>query len=155
MEDIQIRMLKVADTDDIAAIYSSIVRKPSDDEFKTLIAKHAERSKKDVCLVAEIKGRVVGFVISYILTFGFGIEKSAWIATLGVDIEYMGQGIGARLVKTTFKRYQEMGINRIYTSVIWDSTDMLSFFKSLGFGRSKFINLKKDINTSETDEAEE
>jgi N-acetylglutamate synthase-like GNAT family acetyltransferase len=84
-------------------------------------------------------------MISYILTFGFGIEKSAWIATLGVDPEYMGQGLGDRLAREIFKLYKQMGISRVYTSVRWDSTDLLSFFKTQGFDRSKFINLKKDL----------
>ncbi|BBO88871.1 GNAT family N-acetyltransferase [Desulfosarcina ovata] len=155
MKDIQIRGLKAADAEDIAAIYSSIVRKLSDNELRTLIEKHAKRWEKDVCFVAVNDGRVVGFVISYVLTFGFGIGKSAWIANLGVDIEYMGQGIGKRLAQAAFKRYQEMGIDHVHTSVIWDSTDMLSFFKSLGFGRSKFINLRKVINGDSADESAE
>ena len=33
----------------------------------------------------------------------------------------------------------------IYTSVRWDSTDLLSFFKTLGFQRSDFINLHKSL----------
>ena len=144
MENIRIRELRTTDTSDIAGIYSSIVRKPVDVEFTTLIEKHAQ-SESDVCFVAELDGRVIGFMISYILTFGFGIEKSAWIATLGVDPEYMGQGIGDRLAREIFKLYQQMGIQRVYTSVRWDSTDLLSFFKTLGFDRSKFINLKKDL----------
>jgi N-acetylglutamate synthase-like GNAT family acetyltransferase len=86
-------------------------------------------------------------MISYILTFGFGIEKSAWIATLGVDPECMGQGLGERLAREIFKLYKHMGISRVYTSVRWDSTDLLSFFKTLGFDRSKFINLKKDLTS--------
>ena len=144
MENIRIRELQAADTDDIADIYASIVREPVDREFRTLIEKHA-RSENDICFVAELDGRVIGFMISYILTFGFGIEKSAWIATLGVDPEYMGQGIGDRLAREIFTLYKQMGINRVYTSVRWDSTDLLSFFKTLGFDRSKFINLKKDL----------
>ena len=144
MENIRIRELKAADADDIADIYASIVRKPVDTGFKALIEKHA-RSETDICFVAELDNRVIGFMISYILTFGFGIEKSAWIATLGVDPEFMGQGLGDRLGREIFKLYKHMGINRVYTSVRWDSTDLLSFFKTLGFDRSKFINLKKDI----------
>ena len=144
MENIQIRELEAADADDIAAIYSSIVRKTVDADFKPLIEKHA-RSDNDICFVAELDGRVIGFMISYILTFGFGIEKSAWIATLGVDPEYMGQGLGDRLAQEIFKLYKQMGISRVYTSVRWDSTDLLSFFKTQGFDRSKFINLKKDL----------
>ena len=33
----------------------------------------------------------------------------------------------------------------IYTSVRWDSTDLLSFFKTLGFQRSDFISLHKSL----------
>lgn len=144
MENIRIRELESADADDIADIYASIVRKTVDVDFKALIEKHA-RSESDICFVAELDGRVIGFMISYILTFGFGIEKSAWIATLGVDPEYMGQGIGERLAREIFMLYKKEGIERVYTSVRWDSTDLLSFFKTLGFDRSKFINLKKDL----------
>ncbi|WP_319404617.1 GNAT family N-acetyltransferase [uncultured Desulfosarcina sp.] len=144
MENIRIRELEASDTDDIADIYASIVRKPVDPDFKALIEKHA-RTENDICYVAELDGRVIGFMISYILTFGFGIEKSAWIATLGVDPEFMGQGIGDRLAREIFKLYKRMGISRVYTSVRWDSTDLLSFFKTLGFDRSKFINLKKEL----------
>lgn len=144
MEHIRIRELESADTDDIAAIYASIVRKPVDGDFKSLVDKHA-RSENDVCFVAELNGRVIGFMISYILTLGFGIEKSAWIATLGVDPDFMGRGLGARLARETFTHYKQIGISRVYTSVRWDSTDLLSFFKTLGFDRSNFINLKKEL----------
>lgn len=144
MENIRIRELVASDADNIAEIYASIVRKPVDVDFKSLIQKHAHNDN-DICFVAELDGRVIGFMISYILTFGFGIEKSAWIATLGVDPEYMGQGLGDQLAREIFKLYQQMGISRVYTSVRWDSTDLLSFFKTLGFDRSKFINLKKAL----------
>jgi len=84
-------------------------------------------------------------MISYILTAGFGMAKSAWIATLGVDPNCMGQGIGASLAEEIFKYYKSQGIENVYTSVRWDSTDMLSFFKTLGFDRSNFINLRKTV----------
>ncbi len=144
MEEIRIRKLEATDADDIAVIYASIVRKPVEVDFKALIEEHA-RNENDICLIAERNDRIIGFMISYILSFGFGIDKSAWIAFLGVDPEFMGQGIGDRLAKRIFKIYQDMGITRVYTSVPWDSTDLLSFFKTLGFDRSRFINLKKYI----------
>ena len=82
-------------------------------------------------------------MVSYILTAGFGMPKSAWIATLGVDTGCMGQGIGATLAEEILKYYRAQGIENVYTSVRWDSTDLLSFFKTLGFDRSNFINLRK------------
>ena len=144
MENVLIRRLEPADANEISRIYTAITQNPAQADFKKLIAQHAQ-SKEDACFVAELEGHVIGFMISYILTFGFGIEKSAWIATLGVDPEYMGQGIGDRLAREIFKLYKHMGISRVYTSVRWDSTDLLSFFKTLGFDRSNFINLRKTV----------
>ncbi|MDZ7761420.1 MAG: GNAT family N-acetyltransferase [Desulfovermiculus sp.] len=144
MENIRIRALEASDANDIAQIYSAIVRKPLGKEFTALIENHA-RNTNDICFVAEIDGRVIGFMISYVLPFSFGIEQSAWIATLGVDPEFMGHRIGNTLAQKIFKRYKEMGIKRVYTSVSWNSVDVLSFFNHLQFERSDFINLTKDL----------
>ena len=84
-------------------------------------------------------------MISYIQSGGFGLKESAWVVQLGVDPKYMGQGIGDHLAKEIFKYCQKSGIKDIYTSVRWDSTDLLSFFKTLGFDRSNFINLRKKL----------
>jgi len=144
VEDLLIRELEIKDVDEISDIYGDIIQKPVKPDFKKLIQRHAERNE-DLCFVAEIKGKIVGFMVSYILTLGFGIEKSAWIATLGVKPEYMGQGVGKKLGEKLFSYYEALGIENVYTSVRWDSTDLLSFFKTLGFDRSDFINLRRKI----------
>lgn len=144
MEDILIRELAIKDVEEISDIYSGIIQKSVNPDFKELIQRHAER-KEDLCFIAESGGKVIGFMVSYILTLGFGIEKSAWIATLGVAPEYMGQGIGKKLGEKLFDYYKALGIENVYTSVRWDSPDLLSFFKTLGFDRSNFINLRKQI----------
>jgi ribosomal protein S18 acetylase RimI-like enzyme len=144
VDNLLIRELKASDTDRITEIFKEITQKPVSPDFKKLIEQHAAR-KEDACLVAEYEGKVVGFLISYILTMGFGIDKSAWIATLGVSPKYMGEGIGAKMAEEIFKYYRGEGITTVYTSVRWDSPDLLSFFKTLGFDRSNFINLKKPL----------
>ena len=145
MENVHIRRLELDDADEISRIYSAITQKSVEADFKKLIEAHAV-STKDACFVAELEGKVVGFMISYILTLGFGIEQSAWIATLGVNPKHMGQGIGEGLAKKVFDYYKAEGIQNVYTSVRWDSTDLLSFFKTLGFDRSNFVNLRKVLN---------
>jgi ribosomal protein S18 acetylase RimI-like enzyme len=145
VDNFQIRRLKVEDAEEIAQIYAAITRRPVEPDFKSVVEEHA-RSGEQACFVAEHQGKVVGFMISYILTAGFGEAKSAWIATLGVDPNFMGQGIGASLAQKIFKIYKAAGIENVYTTVRWDSTDLLSFFKTLGFDRSKFINLRKVID---------
>lgn len=140
----RIRQMRSEDSEEISKIYGGITKKLVEADFATLIQEHAQ-GKDSACFVAELDGTVVGFMISYILTLGFGIEKSAWIATMGVHPRYMGQGIGARLAAEIFKSYEAQGIRRVYTSVRWDSTDLLSFFRTLDFERSDFINLTKKL----------
>ena len=142
MDKVRIRHLQKDDADAISRIYADITMKPVDPDFKRVVEEHALRDDQ-ACFVAEQDGTVVGFMISYILTAGFGMPKSAWIATLGVDPNCMGRSIGASLAKEIMKHYQAQGVENVYTSVRWDSTDLLSFFKTLGFDRSNFINLRK------------
>ncbi len=142
MERLLIRELRVEDADAISRIQSAITQTPSRIDFKQILDAQAQKSG-GVSFVAELQGKVVGYMISYVLSGGFGMEKSAWIAMLGVDPQLMGQGIGKRLAQEIFRVYRERGIKNVHTSVRWDSTDLLSFFKTLDFDRSDFINLRK------------
>jgi ribosomal protein S18 acetylase RimI-like enzyme len=142
VDNLLIRRVKKEDSKDIARIYTSIVKRYEEIDFDRIIREQV-RNTGMANYVAEIKGNVVGFIISYTLSGGFGIDKSAWIAMVGVDPKSMGKGIGKAMAEEVFRFYKDKGIDNIYTSVRWDSTDLLSFFKTLRFDRSDFINLSK------------
>ena len=142
MERLRIRALRAEDAEDIRRIQTAITQTPSAIDFEQVFDEQVKRSG-GASFVAELQGQVVGYMISYVLSGGFGIEKSAWIAMLGVDPQLMGQGIGKKLAQEIFRVYKEKGIKNVYTAVRWDSTDLLSFFKTLDFDRSDFINLRK------------
>lgn len=142
MNDVLIRKLRAEDAKDISNIYAAITQTPVKDDFIHIIAEQVNR-KEDASFVAELDGRVVGYMISIVISGGFGIMKSTWIANMGVNPKFMGQGIGENLANRIFEFSSEKGIKYIYTSVRWDSPDLLSFFKTLGFDRSNFINLRK------------
>jgi len=146
LENLQIRKIKAEDASDISQIQSAITKSSPTIDFRQIIEQQV-RKDEDVSFVAEVDGRVVGYMISYIMFGGFGLEKGAWIATLGVDPKFMGRGIGKKLAEEILAVYREKGINDIYTSVRWDSVDLLSFFKTLGFDRSNFINLRKELDS--------
>lgn len=129
----------------MSEIQSAIEKKPTLLDFKQIVAEQVKR-KVDSSYVAEIKGKVVGFMISYITYGNFGADRCAWIAMFGVNPKLMGQGIGKRLAEEIFKVYKEKGVTEVFTSVRWDAIDILSFFKTLGFERSNFINLWKKID---------
>lgn len=145
MDKIRIRRIRVEDVDAVSRIQESITKAPVSQDFKQMILEHAPKAE-EASFVAEVEGRVVGYMISYILSGSFGMDKNAWIAQFGVDPKYMGQGIGKKLAEEIFGFYRGKGINDIFTSVRWDSTDLLSFFKTLGFDRSSYINLRKVLD---------
>ncbi len=145
MESFVIRRLKPEDADDIREISAAITSVPADYDFNRMIEEQSKRAE-DASFVAVVDGKVVGYVINTIFSGIFGIKQSAWLALIGVHPRYMGQRIGDRLAEEGFRYCKEKGIKDIYTSVRWDSTDLLSFFKNLGFDRSNFINLRKVLD---------
>ena len=144
-DTIVIRRMKKTDAKAMSEIQAAIEKRPPLLDFKQIVAEQVKR-KLDSSFVAEIKGKVVGFMISYITYGNFGADRCAWIAMFGVNPKLMGQGIGKRLAEEIFKVYKEKGVTEVFTSVRWDAIDILSFFKTLGFERSNFINLWKKID---------
>jgi len=145
LKNLLIRKLEASDAHHISKIQEAITKEPCTIDYHWVL--EAEAKKQDVLsFAAELDGEVVGYMIAYLIYGGFGLEKSAWIGVFGVEPKYMGSGIGKRLAKEIFDVITERGIKNIFTSVKWDSTDLLSFFKSLGFDRCEFINLKKIID---------
>jgi ribosomal protein S18 acetylase RimI-like enzyme len=140
-----VRRLQPGDADEIRRISLSITLSQEKIDFARIVQKQTQ-SEDDASFVAERDNRLVGYCISYVLSGSFGIEKSAWVAMIGVDPSLMGQGIGEMLATSVLTYYRKNGIRDIYTSVKWDSTDLLSFFKTLGFQRSDFINLHKRLD---------
>ncbi|MBN2040276.1 MAG: GNAT family N-acetyltransferase [Spirochaetes bacterium] len=145
MSNILIRKLAKGDGIAVRNITASISQNPIEINYEKVVEEEAA-NPYDGSFVAVIDDKVVGYIMSHVLTAVFGMEKSAWITMIGVDPKYMDQGIGKRLAMETFSYYKEMGIYTIFTTVRWDSTDLLSYFKILGFDRSSYINLSKTIS---------
>ena len=146
MDNLQIRNLKIEDADDVSRIFAAITKTEVNLDYARIIGDQI-RTDESTSFVAEIDGRVVGFMTCEIISSGFGLlDKSAWIVMFGIEPNFMGQGIGKRLASEIFRICREKGIKKIYSSVRWDSVDLLSFFKTLGFDRSNFINLQRTLD---------
>jgi len=108
-----------------------------EDLFRSFIKKSPE-----TCIVAEKDNNVAGFIVGGIKEWGFGVERSGWIEMIEVDPKLMGKGIGKTLGEALIRYFRDKGIREVYTTVQWDSSDLIAFFKSIGFDKSGFINLK-------------
>ena len=144
-EIFKIRKLTVRDLPQVVAIQGIITRQKVTAE-KIAILKEYIKKEGNISLVAVADKRVVGFLISELMTNSFGLDQGGWIKNVGVLPQYMGKGIGQSLANQLFDAYRRKGINEIFTASRWDWGDLLSFFKSLGFDRGNFINLYKKLD---------
>jgi L-amino acid N-acyltransferase YncA len=148
MKDINFRPMKEEDIQQATDIHNSVIRQglgqsttyPIEELFKSFIKKSPK-----TCIVAEKNGKVAGFVVGSIKEWVFGVERSGWIEMIEVDPKVMGMGIGKNLGETIIKIFNDKGIKEIYTTVEWDSGDLIAFFKSIGFEKSSFINLERRL----------
>jgi predicted N-acetyltransferase YhbS len=145
MEGVLVRKLQKGDASQIGRIDAAITKAHQRTDFERLVEEVVERETA-ASFVAEAKGKVVAYMISYVTLGSFGTGRCAWIAMFGVDPKYMDQGIGKKLAEEIFAFHKNNGIKVVYTSVRWDSTDILSFCKTLGFERSEFLHLKKSLS---------
>ena len=141
MSDVKLRRLKKKDAPEIARIDSAITKTGSTMNLRRIVEEEVKRPD-DGSFVAEINGKVVGYIITHITSGSFGVDRCAWITMTGVDPKHMGKGIGKSLAQRIFNFYKDEGVTDVFTTVRWDSTDLLSFFKTLDFDRSDFINLQ-------------
>ena len=143
---IKLRKLTARDIPQTIAIHSAITKKKASRKWVQQMVKDHLRKQEGIGFVAEKDGQVVGFIIGEIKGEGFGLEKSGWLEVVMVHPHHMGSGIGFAMAQKLFDYFRRRGIRDVHTSVLWDSIDMLSFFKSLGFDRSTFINLIKHVD---------
>jgi ribosomal protein S18 acetylase RimI-like enzyme len=98
-------------------------------------------------LVAELEGKVIGFIVGEVSGWEFGIpETVGWISTIGVDPDYQHKGVARKLGQAFIKNLKAIGVSVVYTLVNWSDWDLLKFFRAMGFTRGgEMINLELKI----------
>jgi ribosomal protein S18 acetylase RimI-like enzyme len=97
------------------------------------------RRDPDSSVVAELGGRVVGFMLGEVRSFEFGLEEpTGWIEVLGVEPDQRGQGIGRRMAEAILEHFRGLGARSVRTLVNEDAQEIGDFFTSLGFAPSRW-----------------
>jgi len=81
----------------------------------------------DLCIVAEVDGRIAGYVISRILP---GIGD---LASLAINPAYRRHGIGTALLDAVERRIKAYGVNEIHLEVRKTNPTGLAFWQNMGF----------------------
>ncbi len=144
MNGVKVREMTVKDVPEVVEIQESITKKKVPGGWARRMEAQV-KSHDTAGFVAEKDNRLVGFIFGEIKGPAFGMEKSGWVVGIGVCPRYMGIGIGQTLAKEMMNFFEKEGVKEIYTTVRWHAVDMLSFFRSIGFIRSDFIDLRKHV----------
>jgi ribosomal protein S18 acetylase RimI-like enzyme len=140
-----IRAMASSDLDQIVSIDIKVLEKPRPEYWKMKLDL-VEKQDSFSALVAEINGKVVGFIIGGVSRWEYGVpENIGWIDTIGVDPEHQRKGIAKILFKAMVDNLKQSGVDAIYTFVKRRDWRLLKFFNSLGFQKGDMVNLELDI----------
>ncbi|MBU0516880.1 MAG: GNAT family N-acetyltransferase [Proteobacteria bacterium] len=145
MEEIIIRAIKSGDLDAIVGIDARVLGKARPEYWETKMDLSQTRSPM-ASLVAEVGGKVVGFILGDASGWEYGIpETIGYIDTIGVDPEYQRHGVARLLVREMITHLRKVGVRTIYTYVNWRDGDLLRFFDQTGFVRGDMVNLELKV----------
>ena len=140
-----IRTMVPSDLGQIIAIDIKVLGKPRPEYWEMKLESAGKHSRAS-SLVAELDGKVVGFIIGGASRWEYGVpENIGWIDTIGVDPEYQRHGIAKTLFAEMSRSLKEVGVDTIYTFVIRRDWKLLKFFNSLGFQQGDMVSLELDI----------
>ena len=99
--------------------------------------------------VAEIDGRLVGFMLGDIRAGEFGLEEpSGWIERFGIDPDFRGRDLGRALFGALAAHFREMGATRIRTLAV-QSDAVVGFLTKLGFAAAPLVALEMSVPAQE------
>lgn len=106
----------------------------------------AEKRSSMSSLVAEIDGKVVGFIIGDAGGWEYGTpDTMGWIDTIGVHPDFQRKGIAKMLMTEMVNNLKKVGVTAINTIVSWRDWELLKFFAASGFERGPMLNLELKV----------
>ena len=141
---LKIRAIKREDFDAVVQIDSRVFGSTRPEYYEKKFSRTLEIGDRMVTsMVAEVEGRVVGYVMCDLYLGEYGISSTgATIDTIGIHPDYQRTGIGRMLMKEAINYLKKAGVVKINTLVEWDDANMVPFFSAFGFYPSPRINLE-------------
>jgi len=145
LKNMKIRPLEKKDIETIVEIDEKVLGENRRDYWERKFSLMNDKTTK-ISLVAEMEGKVVGFILGDVSGWEFGVPDTiGWIDTIGIDPVYQKRGLATALANEVIKNLKVIGVKAVYTLVSWDDWDLLQFFHAMGFTRGDMINLELKI----------
>ena len=107
------------------------------------------RRDPEASRVAEVDGKVVGFMLGDLRAGEFGIEDpSGWVERFGIDPDYRGRDLGRQLYGAITRHFEERGATMVRTMVDERDGSVAGFLTALGLAPSPFKALESRLPQS-------
>src|SRR6058998_3663836 len=127
MSDVRVRPMTELDIEGICRIDERITGKYRPEVWEQRAAYYIRRDP-DSSQVADVGGRVVGFMLGEVRGGEFGLEEpTGWVEFFGVDPSARGAGIGRKLVDALLDHFRSRGAHVARTVVAARDEEIASF----------------------------
>lgn len=151
VEKVIVRSAREEDLDAVVRIDAASSKRRRPRYFQIIFDRALHHSGMQISLVAELDGRIVGFVIGSLYYGEYGVvEPSASLDAIGVDPEARRQQVGSALMRQLSANLEALGVVRMRTEVDWSDFDLLAFFKREGFAPASRLCLERRLGDSES-----
>jgi ribosomal protein S18 acetylase RimI-like enzyme len=146
-DPISIRNAIPADLNAVIALDDVSTREQKSVYWRDVFDRYVNIGKEDrFFLVAESKGKVVGFIVGEVRAWEFGSPPCGWVFALAVSPNAREKGIGQRMFEEICNRLKQIGVSMVRTMVDRDNKLTLSFFRSQGLRTGRYIELEKPLD---------
>jgi GNAT superfamily N-acetyltransferase len=146
-ETVTVRPLEPSDLAAVAAIDERLTGQSRKEYWRTRFDIAALRPPW-MSSIAELDGRVVGFLFGWVGDCEFGITvPTGWIDLVGVHPAYRGRGVGRALVDRFVTGGRELrAIRKVATLIDLDQADIREFFVRRGFRHGPMVQLERSLD---------
>jgi ribosomal protein S18 acetylase RimI-like enzyme len=145
MAGVRIRPVNELDIESICRIDERITGKYRPDVWEDRVVYFIRRDP-DSSQVAEVDGKVVGFMLGEVRGGEFGMEEpTGWLEFFGVDPSARERGIGRGLTDALLAGFKKRGAHVARTMVRTQDADIARFVAAMGFTPAPVSALEKRL----------
>ena len=145
MSDVRIRPLTELDIEGICRIDERITGRYRPDVWEQRVAYYIRRDPES-SQVAELDGKVAGFMLGEVRGGEFGLEEpTGWVEFFGVDPSARERGIGRQLIEALLGHFRAKGAHVARTMVATEDEQIAGFIAAMGFTPAPLTALEKRL----------
>lgn len=145
-----IRLMNDTDVDAVVRIDAAATGRARPRYFELMLKRALKYAGLQISLVAEVDGRVAGFLIGSLYYGEYGMtEPTASIDAIGVDPKLRRHHIAHELFAQLRRNVAAIGATAIRTEVAWNDFDLLGFLHGEGFAPAPRLCLERKVDPTE------